>query len=385
LSDDTRRDWRDLDKRLDEAINALNDERAPILFEGDDPDLVELIDTARIVRHLREPAEPDDDFPDRLVAAVATRAVTHDNTALVPDGRVEMARQPVVLPRGRSRVLLAQLAAVLRVIGVCVLAGMLAGALVGGLGGRAAMRVSGELYEREHPGQMAVTESSGEPVGQISFGGTLSLIVEVTVFFGLPCGLLYLLVAPWLPGTRHARGLVFAGVLLAIGGAAVIDSDNQDFQRLGSPLLNLVMFAALILSCGGVIVFLADWLDRATRVGGELRVRRTGATVIRMATMGAGAGGVLAGMMLSALFAVSALRAIITRDTPSMSVAVLSLTLFVALPLARLAVALPNRGIAARLGGQARVRRLAWLALGLAVATTLAQLIPSVSTILTGA
>ena len=37
---------------------------------------------------------------------------------------------------------------------------------------------SAAIYERENPGVRIVTESSGEPVGQISLQGTIDLIVQ---------------------------------------------------------------------------------------------------------------------------------------------------------------------------------------------------------------
>ena len=379
----SERDWGELDERLDRAIDALNDERAPDQSADDDPRLVELVDTARLVRRLRASAEPDDDFPDRLAAAVTAQATGNVETTILPNGRVELARRPVDLSRRRARLLLAQLAALLRAIGVCVLAGMIAGAVVGGVGGRAAMRISGYLYEREHPGRFAITESSGEPVGQISLEGTLSLLIEVTLFDGLPGGLLYLLVAPWLPGGRRARGLAFAGVLLAIAGAVVITSNNSDFRRLGSPLLNIAMFAALIAGYGLAVVALAGWFDRVSRGDAAHRGRRAGTVAVRLATLGAGALGVLVVTMLSVLISVTAFSAIVEREASSLTTILISLSLAVVV-LARLAVALPDRVIAARLGGQGRVRRLALLALGVAVAVTLVQLLSSVFTILTG-
>lgn len=380
----SERDWDDLDERLDRAIDALNAERAPDQSEDDDPQFGELVDTARLIRQLREPAEPGDDFPDRLAAAVAARAAGERAATILPNGHVPPARRPADLSRWRTRLLLAQLAAALRVVGVCVLAGMIAGALVGGLGGRVAMRVSGYLFEREFPGIVATTSSSGERVGQLSLHGTLYLVAQVTLFYGLAGGLLYLLVAPWLPRGRRARGLAFAGVLLAIGGAAVITGGNSDFRRFGSPSLNVAMFVALIAGYGLAVAALADWFDRVSRGDAARGIRRAGVVAVRWAATGAGALGALAATLIVVATTIPGLGAFVARE-PIRPAAFLSfLALFVALPLARLVVALPDRGVVARLGGPGRVRRFAQIALGVAVAATLVQLLSSVITILSG-
>lgn len=384
MTDNTRHDWDTLDERLDQAIDALNAERGPVLVQGDSPVLVELVDTARIIRRLRESGEPDDDFPDRLVAAVVTNAMTGDGQVLNPDGRLEAVRQPAESFQRRGRLLLAQLAALLRVVGISVLAGTLAGTIVGGLGGRAAMRISGYLYERGHPGQVAITESSGEPVGQISLEGTLGLIVETGLLGGMVGGLLYLLVAPWLPRSRRVSGLAFAGVLLAIAGAAVITGDNHDFQRIGSPLLNVIMFAALIATYGVSVVVLAARLERMCTIEWGGSAQGIAVSGIWFATLVAGLGGVIAATLLSMSLLIEAVSAVASRDAPPVTATLLVIPLFVVLPLARIALVRPNGRIATRLGGLERVRLLALLALGLAMATTLAQLVTSISFILSG-
>ncbi len=173
------RDWSDLERRLDDAIDALNNEQAPDI-EGDDDELL-LLDTLRVVRRLREPAQPDAGFENELVEQTLAGAVTPGLVSF-PNGsgagRLQGPGTTVRPSSRRYRLLLGQIAAVLRLIGVFVLAGMLSGALVGGIGGRVAMRISGYLYQRENPGVTIVTESSGEPVGQISLQGTINLIVE---------------------------------------------------------------------------------------------------------------------------------------------------------------------------------------------------------------
>ena len=67
------RDWSELERRLDDAIDALNGSESPAL-QGDDE--AQLLDTLRTVRRLRDPAEPDAGFEDRLVERTLAGAAT---------------------------------------------------------------------------------------------------------------------------------------------------------------------------------------------------------------------------------------------------------------------------------------------------------------------
>ena len=166
-------DMRDLDERLDAALDALNAERAPAVHPDDDPELLDLIDTARIVRRLREPAVPDDDFPERLAAGLAAELRSSSaDPVFSPNGRTEIVSLPEVRRWRRTRAAVVLVAALMRAITVTVLAGMLAGVVVGGIGRRLAMYVAGQFYVREHPGDVAITESSDTVVGTFSWSGT---------------------------------------------------------------------------------------------------------------------------------------------------------------------------------------------------------------------
>jgi hypothetical protein len=339
MSDEMRHDWSELDERLDRAIDALNDEQSPRAFE-DDPVLAELIDTARLARRLREPdepAEPDAEFPARLIELMASGPAFPDPPFIMPNGHRAESLEPTPITR-RSRFVLVQLAAVIRAIGVCVLAGMLAGALVGGVGGRVAMRLSGAMYERAHPGQVAITESSDAPVGQITFDGTVELIVSVALFQGVAGGLLFFFVMPWLPRRRLARGLVFAALLLALAGI-VIDSGNRDFRRLGSPVLNVAMFAALVAAYGWVVAFAVERFDRGARERTPPRDIRSFVAQLPVYAFG------LLGLLVTTLFvvfgtveAVAGLATLETGTLLSLVTAVVALLL----PAARILVAVPR-------------------------------------------
>lgn len=289
----SERDWRDFDDQLERAIDALNAEHAP---EVDDPELLDLLDTARMVRRLRPPAEPDDGFAERLIGAVVEPGSHLNGSVTATDLRHTRPLRVIQLSERRGRSL-ALVAAALRTIGVCVLAGMIAGGLIGGLGGRAAMRVSGYMFERSNPGQVAMTSSSEEPVGQLSLSGTWDLVVEMTITNGLMGGLMYLLIAPHLPNRRGIRGAVFALLLLLASGWLVIDSGNTDFSELGNPYLNVAMFGGLIVAFGLAVPWLADRFARV-RSTSPRRARRHGARAWGVLTVALGALGLLVMTML---------------------------------------------------------------------------------------
>ncbi len=58
MSEHSRQD--ELERRLDAALDALAAEQTPP--DDDDPSYMELVDTARIARRLRDPDLPDEGF-----------------------------------------------------------------------------------------------------------------------------------------------------------------------------------------------------------------------------------------------------------------------------------------------------------------------------------
>lgn len=67
----------------------------------------------------------------------------------------------------------------------------------------------------------------------------------------------------WLPGTGVRKGLMYGLVLLLMVGSTVIQGTNPDFGRLGSPALNISMFASLFILFGVIVAPLAERLDRS--------------------------------------------------------------------------------------------------------------------------
>lgn len=169
-----------------------------------------------------------------------------------------------------------ELAPFLEGIGIAVLAGLMAGVLVGGVGGRIVMRISGFLSDPVFIG--SARTANDNVVGEVTLGGTFALVFFVGVFGGAFGGLLWAAVGPWFAPLGRWRGLAFGLYLLALVGAAVaFDPDNFDFRRFGPPVLNVVLFAALFPLFGLVAVPLADAFERAVRerrdwIGVALRI-----------------------------------------------------------------------------------------------------------------
>jgi len=141
-----------------------------------------------------------------------------------------------------------------RYVAVSLGAGLAAGVLAAGAGGRLMMRLLGATSPDVH----GLTTQAGEVIGEITLGGTLAFLV----FVGLPAGFLsggvYALVAPLLPSGR-ARGVAL-GVLLLVLFATRIDplrADSIDFLLLEPAWLAVIGFSALALFQGMLVAALA--------------------------------------------------------------------------------------------------------------------------------
>lgn len=259
---------RDREMELDRAIDALNHERQPATPASDPDGYWTALEAAMLVRSLRPPEEPEAEFPGRLAARLAGTVAERSPNGHMP--YTPVARAPA---RG-SRHLRSALLPALQTTGAYALAGMAAGVLVGGVGARIAMRVSAEMFAREHPNRFAISESSGNLVGRFTWSGTFSLISEA-MLFGLIGGLFYLVARRWLPRSPRASGLLFGLLLLLVAGATVISADNGDFRRIGSPVLNVAMFGAIFVVFGLAVAPLSRWItllvSRTEAASGLLR------------------------------------------------------------------------------------------------------------------
>jgi hypothetical protein len=143
---------------------------------------------------------------------------------------------------------------------VAVVAGLGAGVLLAGAGGRLAMRLLAATAGGAAQGRL--TEAD-ETVGVISTAGTIGFVVFVGLFFGLATGALYLLLRRWLPRGRLG-GLAFGALLLVVLAvrADPLRADNPDFDIVGPGWLAALVFSALVLAHGMLVAALAGRYSR---------------------------------------------------------------------------------------------------------------------------
>ena len=141
-----------------------------------------------------------------------------------------------------------------RYVALSLAAGLGAGVLAAGAGGRLLMR----LLAVTSPDADGTLTEGGATVGDVTLDGTLGFFVFAGLPAGLLSGALYALVAPLLP-SRGARGLA-VGLLLLVLAATRIDplrTDNFDFLLLEPAWLAVVGFSVLALFQGILVAALA--------------------------------------------------------------------------------------------------------------------------------
>jgi hypothetical protein len=139
-------------------------------------------------------------------------------------------------------------------VGASLAAGVAAGVLAAGAGGRLVMRLLAVTSPDAHG---SLTEA-GEKIGEITIGGTLAFFLFAGIPAGVLSGVLYALVAPVLP--RGRAGGIVLGVLLLVLAATRIDplrSDSVDFLLLDPAWLAVLGFSLLALFQGMLVTALA--------------------------------------------------------------------------------------------------------------------------------
>lgn len=148
-----------------------------------------------------------------------------------------------------------------RRVGAAVAAGMLAGLVVGGIGGRIAMFI---LRVTSSSRVNGIESDDGFRIGQIS-GATFFLLL-ITTALGAIGGLIYLFGRQWVPARwRIAVSGTSFGVVLAAG---VIKPDGVDFTLLSPLWLAVVLFVLISVAFGLVVSLLVErLLAREARQG----------------------------------------------------------------------------------------------------------------------
>ncbi len=147
----------------------------------------------------------------------------------------------------------------LRTLAALTAAGIFAGALVPGLGGRLVMRV---LAGTSGPRSQGAVTDADEIVGEITTGGTVAVVVFVGVFAGLLAALLFIVVRRWLPDAAGPAGIIVGVLLLGtVGVADAISPDNRDFTLLEPTWLAVTLVTLTALLFGVTFTALAARLD----------------------------------------------------------------------------------------------------------------------------
>lgn len=143
-----------------------------------------------------------------------------------------------------------------REIAIGGLAGLTAGVLVAGIGGRIFMRLAALL----DPTAVGLLTANGNRVGDVTLAGTIAFIVFVGPIFGAVAGVLWVAIATWLPGTGVPRAVGAGLVSTAVTPFFVVKAAEPDFQFIGPPLAIIALVATLAALVGIVTAVCADWL-----------------------------------------------------------------------------------------------------------------------------
>jgi hypothetical protein len=138
------------------------------------------------------------------------------------------------------------------------LAGLLAGLLVAGVGGRIVMRAAALLV----PDAAGRLTENGNRIGEITLPGTLALVIFGGLFFGLAGAVLWVVVSPWIPGGRWARALLSMPVAVSLTGMLLIQAENPDFAVLQHDATTVLLLLALVAVAGLAMAGFDSWLDR---------------------------------------------------------------------------------------------------------------------------
>ena len=145
-------------------------------------------------------------------------------------------------------------------LNLAVIAGIGAGVVAAGAGGRLVMRL---LAVTAGDGAQGRITEADQVVGRISVGGTLGFVIFTALFFGTASGGAYMLLRRWLPAGR-AGGLAFGGLLLLLAGTRLepLREGNVDFDLVGPGWVSVVAFSALVLFHGMLVAALAGRASR---------------------------------------------------------------------------------------------------------------------------
>lgn len=178
-----------------------------------------------------------------------------------------MAHQPYehVASTHRNEVLHALLAAAgtaARQLAAVTAAGALVGLLVGGVGGRLAMMLLATLNPVSH-GRLS---DDGFVMGQLTFAGTLELLLT-GVFLGIAGAGFYVALRGLMIGPRWFRVLSISVGPAVVVGASLVHTEGIDFVLLQPAWLAIALFVAIPGLYAALLTVLAErWLTPGSRL-----------------------------------------------------------------------------------------------------------------------
>jgi hypothetical protein len=137
-------------------------------------------------------------------------------------------------------------------------AGLIAGVLVAGVGGRIAMRIAAIAV----PDATGAFTENGNRIGAITLGGSLGLIIGGGLVIGFGAGFVWVTVRPWIPGGTAVRALLAMPIAVALGSIGLIQGENPDFEVLERQPGIVAILVALVMLVGLAIALIDAWLDR---------------------------------------------------------------------------------------------------------------------------
>jgi len=147
---------------------------------------------------------------------------------------------------------------ILRDIARAGIAGLAVGVVVGGLGGRAAMRLIALLI----PDSAGAFTENGNRIGDITLGGTFALVLFGGLFAGIFLATIWVIISPWLPRSLGLRVLAAVPLAIGLGAFGVVQGTNPDFVVLGYDPSVLAVLLGLVGLVGASMAFVDAWLDR---------------------------------------------------------------------------------------------------------------------------
>ena len=136
-------------------------------------------------------------------------------------------------------------------------AGLIAGIVAVGLGGRLAMRLAALAI----PGSVGEFTENGNRIGAITLEGTMA-IVGAGLLVGVGVGFLWVIVRPWIPGGTAVRTLLAMPIAVAVGSRGIIEGENRDFEVLERAPVVVAILVLLVMLVGLVVALVDAWLDR---------------------------------------------------------------------------------------------------------------------------